>query len=74
VQKRDVTDQRFSHFGECEPPGRLFPVLVDDEVSVFFVYLGGSRNRARVEEFLERYSLGFVNFVPREPSLQNDAG
>ena len=43
VQERDVADQRLAHLGEGEPPRGLFPVLVDDEVSVLFVYLRGSR-------------------------------
>jgi len=70
VKKRHVSHERLSNLAECEPSGGLFSVLVDDEVSVLFVYLRASRYRASVEVFLECCSLRFVNFFPREPSCQ----
>ena len=57
--------------GEGEPARRVvFPVLVDDEISVLLVDLGGSSDGALTEELGKLASFDFVNILPYEPTYQ----
>ena len=64
----DIADEILADAGEGEPLRRVFPVLVDDEISVLLVDLGGSSDRALTEELGKLASFDFVYILPYEPT------
>lgn len=72
MEKADVADEGLPDVGEGEPPRRVLPVPVDDEVPVVLVYPGGPRDGAPVEELPEGDPLRVVDVVPREPACERE--
>lgn len=68
VNQSNVPYQRLPHLGKCQTPTRIFSILRNNKIPVFFVDFRGSCNRTRIKKLFEWVSLYLVYIVPRKPT------